>query len=73
MEKPDINSLISKAKASSNKKTIQKVIEIKDKVEEIQFSFYIEKKLLKKMKLKALKNDCSYKQIITDALTEYLN
>ena len=73
MKEPDINSLISKAKASSNQSTIQKIVPIKQPSTETQCSFYIEKKLLKKLKLKALKNDCTYKQIITDALTEYLS
>ena len=72
MEKPDINSLINKVKASVNVKTIQKIVPVKNKVNEVQFSFYIEKRLLKKLKLQALKNDCSYKKIVTVALTEYL-
>jgi len=73
MEKPDINSLIVRAKASVNQNTIQKVVPVKEKSTEVQFSFYIEKELLKKLKLKALENDCSNKQIIIDLLTDYLN
>jgi hypothetical protein len=72
MEKTDFNKLINKAKASNSNTTIQKVIPVKNKVNEVQFSFYIEKMLLKKLKLQALKNDCSSKQIITNALTQYL-
>ncbi len=73
MENPDISSLINRAKASANQKTIQKVVQVKDKNNEVQFSFYIEKELLKKLKLKALNNDCSMKQIIIDAVTAYIN
>ena len=50
MEKQNMNELINKAKSSNQSKTIQKIVPITTKeTEEIQFSFYIEKSLLKKL------------------------
>ena len=54
MEKTDFNELINKAKASSNSnnRATQKVVPlISKKADEVQFSFYIKKVLLKKLKL----------------------
>ncbi len=73
MEKQNINDLISRAKANNQTKTIQKVIPVKEnKREEIQFSFYIDKVLLKKLKQRALNNDESIKNTITTAIENYL-
>lgn len=73
MEKQSINELISKAKASGQSKTVQKVIPVKSSQnEEVQFSFYLSKQLLKKVKLKALKEDEKIKTIINKALELYL-
>ncbi|MBO3097612.1 hypothetical protein [Gelidibacter pelagius] len=73
MEKQSINELISKAKASNQSKTVQKVIPVKSSQnEEVQFSFYLSKQLLKKVKLKALKEDEKIKTIINKALELYL-
>ena len=73
MEKTDFNKLINKAKASSSNKTIQKVTPVNSKnTDETQFSFYIEKELLKKLKLKALNEDESIKNTITRAIENYL-
>jgi len=70
MEKTDFNTLINKAKASSSNKTIQKVTPVNSKTtDETQFSFYIEKELLKKLKLKAIENDTSIKQLINKAIS----
>ncbi len=43
--------------------------EITKKTNEIQFSFYIEKGLLKKLKLKALQEETSIKHLINEAIT----
>jgi predicted HicB family RNase H-like nuclease len=73
MKKTDFNNLINKAKASNSTKTIQKITPVSSKTtDETQFSFYIEKELLKKLKLKALNEDESIKNTITRAIKNYL-
>ncbi|SDF26624.1 hypothetical protein [Cellulophaga baltica] len=73
MEKQKINELINKAKSSNQQKTIQKIVPVTTKkIEEVQFSFYLEKVLLKKIKLKALQEDTSMKQIVNDAIKDSL-
>jgi len=74
MGKTDFNTLINKAKASCSNKTIQKVIPVNSKTtDETQFSFYIEKELLKKLKLKALQEDTSIKSIVNKSIETYLS
>ncbi|GFD73892.1 hypothetical protein KUL113_33120 [Tenacibaculum sp. KUL113] len=73
MEKQNFNDLINKAKASNQVKTIQKVIPVTVKeIEEVQFSFYLDKKLLKRIKQQALNKEDSIKNIINNALEDYL-
>lgn len=73
MEKQSMNDLINKAKSNTQQKTIQKIVPIAAKgIQEIQFSFYLEKELLKKLKLKALQDDTSMKQIVNTAIKNYL-
>ena len=73
MKDNNINDLIEKAKANSNAETIQKVVPIKKKVvDEVQFSFYLNKKVLKKIKLLALNENESIKSIIGKALENYI-
>lgn len=73
MEKHNINDLINKAKASNQKKTIQKVTPItKSDKNEVQFSFYLSKELLKQIKQKALDENETMKNIINKALEQYL-
>lgn len=73
MEKQDINALINQAKSSKKSKTIQKVVPvISRQTEQVQFSFYLEKELLKKIKQKALNEDTSVKQLINNAIVNYL-
>lgn len=74
MEKQNINELINKAKSSNQNKTIQKIVPVAlNETEEVQFSFYIEKELLKKIKLKALEKETSIKQIINEAISNSLS
>ena len=69
MEKQNINELINQAKSSNQNKTIQKIVPVITKeTEEVQFSFYIEKELLKKLKLKAIQEDTSMKQLVNNAI-----
>lgn len=69
MEKQNFNELINKAKSNNQKKTIQKIVPVSVKEnEEIQFSFYMEKELLKRLKLKAVQEDTSIKQLINNAI-----
>jgi hypothetical protein len=73
MEKQNINELINKAKSSNQGKTIQKIVPVTTKeTKEIQFSFYMEKSLLKKLKLKAIQEDTSMKQLVNDAIKNSL-
>lgn len=74
MAKENISDMISKVMSSSQPKTIQKVIPIKNKDdEEVQFSFYLTKQLLKKIKQRALDENQTIKHIINEALELYLN
>ena len=71
MEKQNMNELINKAKSSNQNKTIQKIVPITTKgIEEIQFSFYMEKELLKKLKLKAVQEETSLKQLVNNAIKD---
>jgi predicted HicB family RNase H-like nuclease len=73
MDKQNLNELINKAKSSNQQKTIQKIVPIITKeIEEIQFSFYLEKELLKNLKLKALQEETSMKQLVNTAIKYYL-
>ena len=73
MEKQNMNDLINKAKSGGQQKTIQKIVPILTKeIEEVQFSFYLEKELLKKLKLKALQEDTSMKQLVNTAIENFL-
>jgi hypothetical protein len=73
MEKQNFSELIKKAKSNKQSNITQKVVPLKDEnINEVQFSFYIEKLLLKKLKLRALDDECSMKNIITNALKNYL-
>ena len=73
MEKKNFSALLNQAKTSKQTKTIQKVVPITIKeTDEVQFSFYLDKNLLKKIKQRALNDDCSMKSIITNALENYL-
>jgi len=73
MEKQNLNDLISKAKASNQGRAIQKVVPVKAKTTpEVQFSFYLEKTLLKQLKQHALDNNESIKNTINKALRMYL-
>lgn len=73
MEKPNISGLIDRVKSENKETPIQKVIPVKitSKIE-IQFSFYIEKELLRKVKFNALENDVSIKSVINNALKHHL-
>lgn len=73
MEKQNINELINKAKSSNQNKTIQKIVPVTTKeLDEVQFSFYMEKELLKKLKLKAIQKETSMKQLVNNAIKNYL-
>lgn len=73
MEKQNIKELIQKAKANNLTKTIQKVVPIPTKeTNEVQFSFYLDKSLLKNLKQRALNEDESIKNTINKALENYL-
>ncbi|CAZ96853.1 hypothetical protein [Zobellia galactanivorans] len=74
MAKSEFDSLIAQARASQPKKTIQKIVP--EKVQsnnEKQFSFYIDKTILKQLKSRAIEDDKSLKAIINESILNYLN
>ncbi|SHK64153.1 hypothetical protein SAMN04488007_3484 [Maribacter aquivivus] len=74
MSKNEFYSLIAKAQASKPNTSIQKVVpEISITKNEKQFSFYIDKTILRKLKTKALEEDRSVKSIINESIHNYLN
>ena len=74
MSKTEFNNLIAQARASKPEKSIQKVVpETSIDKNEKQFSFYIDKVLLRKLKSKALEEDRSVKSIINESILSYLS
>jgi tRNA G26 N,N-dimethylase Trm1 len=74
MESKSMNELINKVKSSNQLNQIQKVVPVLSKeIEEIQFSFYIEKELYKKLKMKAFEKEKSMKEIVNDAIRNSLD
>ncbi|MFI8605649.1 hypothetical protein ACIGCP_14380 [Cellulophaga baltica] len=74
MEKEKFSSLIDQVKSVQPKEVQQKVIPNRtSKLEnETQFSFYIDKKLLKRLKLTALQQDKSVKDYINESILKNL-
>jgi len=77
MEKTDFSQLINKAKNKSKTSVTQKVVPLdqnkkKENLNEVQFSFYIDKEVLKKLKMKALETESSIKSIINASIIYYL-
>lgn len=73
MTKHDFKSLIDRVKQESIEIPIQKVAPIrKHKKEEVQFNFHIDKDLLKTLKLIAIDENRSLKEIIHDSINLYL-
>ena len=74
MESESMNDLINKVKSSNNQNQIQKVVPVLSKeIEEVQFSFYIEKELYKKLKLKAFEKDITMKEFLHFAIRNSLD
>ena len=73
MKSDNINDLINKVKSNNEQNKIQKIVPISIKeIEEIQFSFYIEKELYKKLKLKSINEEISMKEIMNEALRKFI-
>ncbi|MDO6818929.1 hypothetical protein [Zobellia sp. 1_MG-2023] len=73
MAKSEFDSLIAQARASQTKKTIQKIVPEKVKSSnEKQFSFYIDKTILRQLKSRAIEEDRSLKAIINESILNYL-
>ena len=73
MKLDNINDLISKVKSNNEQNKIQKIVPVSIKeIEEIQFSFYIEKELYKKLKLKSINEEMSMKEIMNEALRKFI-
>lgn len=74
MKSDNINDLINKVKSNNEQSKIQKIVPVSIKeIEEIQFSFYIEKELYKKLKLKAINEEMSMKEIMNEALRKFIS
>lgn len=74
MESESMNDLINKVKSNNQQNKIQKIVPVSNKeIEEVQFSFYIEKELYKKLKLRAFQEDTSMKEIVNNALRNSLD
>jgi predicted HicB family RNase H-like nuclease len=74
MESESMNDLINKVKSNNQQNQIQKVVPVLNKeIEEVQFSFYIEKELYKQLKLKALQNEISMKEFLHNAIRNSLD
>lgn len=74
MKSDNINDLINKVKSNNEQNKIQKIVPVSIKeIEEIQFSFYIEKDLYKKLKLKAINEEISMKEIMNEALRKFIS
>ena len=74
MESESMNDLINKVKSNNHQNKIQKIVPVSSKeIEEVQFSFYIEKELYKKLKLKAFQNEISMKEIVNNAIRNSLD
>ena len=73
MKSENINDLINKVKSNNEQNKIQKIVPVSVKeIEEIQFSFYIEKELYKKLKLKSINEEMSMKEIMNEALRKFI-
>ena len=71
MAKQDFSLLIGKAKETQIKAPVQKIVPVKEKKkEEILFSLYIPKEILKKLKMKSAEQDSSLKDLINTAIVE---
>ena len=74
MKSDNINDLINKVKSNNEQNKIQKIVPVSIKeIEEIQFSFYIEKELYKKLKLKSINEEISMKEIMNEALRIFIS
>ena len=73
MKSDNINDLINQVKSNNEQNKIQKIVPVSIKeIEEIQFSFYIEKELYKKLKLKSINEEMSMKEIMNEALRKFI-
>ena len=74
MESESMNDLINKVKSNNQQNKIQKIVPVSNKeIEEVQFSFYIEKEIYKKLKFKAFQHEISMKEIVNNALRNSLD
>ena len=70
MAKQDFSDLIGKAKQSQVKTPAQKVVALKEKKDEIQFSIYIPAERLKQLKILSAEKGKSLKELINSAIEE---
>ena len=75
MKKENFGQAIDQVLKSDNKTIVQKVSrenKPKEVHDEKQVSFYIERKLLKQLKIKALEEGLNFKEIMTKTIEQYL-
>ncbi len=75
MKKENFSQAIDQVLKSDNKTIVQKVSrenKPKEVHDEKQVSFYIERKLLKQLKIKALEEGLNFKEIMTKTIEQYL-
>ena len=70
MAKQNFSDLIGKAKQSQVKTPAQKVVALKEKKDEIQFSIYIPAERLKQLKILSAEKGKSLKELINSAIEE---
>ncbi len=75
MENSKFGNLLNQVTSQTPKGVTQKVSKSKAKKSEpqAQLSFYLDKGLFKKLKMKAVEKDTSIKEIMHECITQYLN
>lgn len=70
MAKQDFSELIGKAKETQVKTSVQKVVPIKQKKNEVLFSLHIPAEKLKALKMMSAEQNISIKSLINSAIDE---
>jgi len=72
MPKEQFANLLDQIRTTDSNKTIQKVVPESENKTHKKFLFHIETNLFKKLKMKAIEEDKSLKQLANEAIREYL-
>lgn len=71
-KKLELSELLKKVNSSTSK-PLQKVTPLNQEKDETQFSFWMESDLLKQLKMRALEEDTSIKNIINKSIASYIS